>query len=135
MLTEYDPTPQYNAATFADYQRDAARTINPYQTQRDNIANFALGLAGEAGEVAEPIKKHLYHARSLDVVELSKELGDVLWYVAALCSVFNLDMGTIARENIAKLRARWPGKFGEPAPVDPATGAGAVRPWHDTAGV
>src|SRR5690348_16855610 len=111
MLTE-TPTPP---ATFAEYQRDAARTINPNLGFPELLALGAIGLGGETGEVLEPIKKHLYHSKSLDVVALSKELGDVLWYVAELCTTLGLDLGTVATENTAKLRARWPGKFGEPA--------------------
>jgi NTP pyrophosphatase (non-canonical NTP hydrolase) len=122
LLTETTTPP----ATFAEYQRDAARTINPYLAERDVLIMGALGLGGETGEVLEPIKKHLFHNKPLDVAALSKELGDVLWYVAALCSALNLDMGTIASENIAKLRDRFANdtryawlrdQIGEPAPA------------------
>lgn len=68
----------------------------------------ALGLAGEAGEVADLIKKQIYHQHGLDREALKKELGDVLWYVAALCSDFGLSLDEVMRANIEKLDARFP---------------------------
>ncbi|MEO1477765.1 MAG: nucleoside triphosphate pyrophosphohydrolase family protein [Bacteroidota bacterium] len=68
----------------------------------------ALGLAGEAGEVADLIKKQIYHQHGLDREALKKELGDVLWYVAALCSDLGLSLDEVMRANIEKLNARFP---------------------------
>lgn len=67
-----------------------------------------LGLAGEAGEVADLIKKQIYHQHGLDREALKKELGDVLWYVAALCSNVGLSLDDVMRANIEKLKARFP---------------------------
>ena len=69
-----------------DYQSLAARTLGRDRTREQQIANAALGLAGEAGEVADHIKKHLFHDFPLDEAEVVKELGDCLWYVAAMCT-------------------------------------------------
>ena len=60
------------------YQKLAARTMGP-RTPEQQLANAALGLAGEAGEVADTLKKHLFHARPLDREAVVKELGDCLW--------------------------------------------------------
>lgn len=59
-------------------------------TRRDTQAMLASGLAGEAGEVADLIKKHLFHGDDLDLIKLEKELGDVLWYWTALCQNFGI---------------------------------------------
>ena len=73
---------------------------------------FAMpGLTGEAGEVAELIKKHLYHATPLDQDALVKELGDCLWYVAAFANVLGLSLDDVAERNIEKLRRRYPEGF------------------------
>ena len=53
-------------------------------SDRDLLANFAVGLSGETGEVADVLKKHLYHGDLLDRVALTKELGDAFWYWFAL---------------------------------------------------
>lgn len=79
--------------------------------QRDRIANWALGLAGEAGEAANKIKKVLYHGHELDLTEITRELGDVLWYVAVLATELDITLEDVARENVAKLERRYPNGF------------------------
>jgi len=80
------------------------------------IAYAALGLAGEAGEVAEKVKKLIRDAdqhRNVDGTltdefkdALRKELGDVLWYLAAVATEAGLSLSEVAEANIAKLRSR-----------------------------
>lgn len=95
--------------TFSEYQQ-AARTTAQYPDLGKNVYYPTLGLAGEAGEVAEKIKKLMRddhgHLTSERRQALQKELGDVLWYVAALCSELGLDMNEVAEHNVAKLRDR-----------------------------
>ena len=98
--------------TLDDYQRLAARTMGP-RTREQQLANVALGLAGEAGEVADTLKKHLFHAHPLDTAELAKELGDCLWYVAGAATALGLSLGEIGAGNIEKLRRRYPDGFSE----------------------
>jgi NTP pyrophosphatase (non-canonical NTP hydrolase) len=78
----------------------------PVDTDVRRLAAFALGLASEAGEVADVVKKHLFDGRPFDRSGLLEELGDVLWYVAMLASTLGADLGDIARLNIEKLRER-----------------------------
>lgn len=96
-----------------DYQRLAARTLidRPDFALTDEqtmIVWNALGLAGEAGEVVDEVKKAIFHQHGIDHAKLGKEIGDVLWYVAALCSKLNIDLSAIMTANIAKLRERYP---------------------------
>lgn len=93
------------------YQAEAMRTANMDLPREMKIATFALGIAGEAGEVADLLKKHLGHGQPLDREKLVKELGDVLWYVAALADVYGIELGAVAETNLAKLRARYPDGF------------------------
>ena len=90
---------------FRDYQHDASMTIvNPAQT----IAYMALGLAGEAGEVANKVKKFErgdYNEDRLRELAAS-EIGDVLWYIAGLATVLELDLEEIALNNISKVLDR-----------------------------
>ena len=95
------------------YQRLAARTIRPGRPARDLLANWALGLTGEAGEVAEHVKKHLFHDTPLDRDAVVKELGDVLWYVAAMAGALGIPLAEVGETNIAKLRRRYPEGFDE----------------------
>ncbi len=99
-----------------EYQRLASRTlIDSPDAEYDGLEIMlvwnALGLAGESGEVADIIKKAVFHRHGLDestVQKLIKELGDVLWYVAALCTKINVPMSTVMECNITKLQQRYP---------------------------
>ena len=92
---------------FNDYQDQANDTaIYPNESR---LVYPALGLTGEAGEVADKIKKIIRDKRTLDVqerIEIAKEVGDVLWYVAAMARDLGVDMDTMARMNLEKLRDR-----------------------------
>jgi len=94
----------------ASYQALAQRTAGEITP-----AIAALGLAGEAGEVADLLKKHLGHGHPLDVDQLRTELGDVLWYIAALCTLYNITLDSVAAANIDKLRKRYPDGFSHEA--------------------
>lgn len=97
-----------------EYQRLASRTLlanfDSVRLTGDEVSVVwnAVGLAGEAGEVAETVKKGIFHRHGLDREKMVKELGDVLWYTAALCSVMGVDMGEVMQANIDKLRQRYP---------------------------
>jgi len=92
---------------FNDYQDQANDTaIYPNESR---LVYPALGLTGEAGEVADKIKKLIRDKRTFDAlerIEIAKEVGDVLWYVAALARDLGVDMDTMARMNLDKLRDR-----------------------------
>lgn len=96
---------------FEVYQDAAFRTAaDSGDTQRDLLIT-CLGLAGEVGEVVELVKKDIGHGRKVDLVHLQAELGDVLWYVADLATRYGLNLNTVAANNVAKLRARYPQGF------------------------
>ncbi len=94
-----------------EYQRLALRSAPPGHTEQERLLNAALGLCGEAGEWADTLKKHAFHGHPIDRAALSKELGDILWYVALACDALDLQMSAVMAENIAKLRARYPDGF------------------------
>lgn len=107
------PTARAEPLTLDAYQREAARTMRGECGEADTalLAINALGIAGEAGEVADLVKKHVGHGHPLDRNKLAKELGDVLWYVAALAHDIGLDLSTVAALNVVKLRRRYPDGF------------------------
>jgi NTP pyrophosphatase (non-canonical NTP hydrolase) len=91
------------------YQARAALTAR-YPDVGSNPIYPTLGLCGEAGEVADKVKKVLRdHEGSFSEqirADLALELGDVLWYVARLASELDLELETIAEGNLAKLASR-----------------------------
>ena len=92
-----------------DYQAAALQTA-VYPNQGTNFAYPALGLAGEAGEVADKLKKVIRDNGGIltDPVRdaVAKEIGDVLWYVAVLASEMDYNLNDIAQINIDKLASR-----------------------------
>jgi len=99
---------KYNMSDFNAYQRVASTTA--VYPEEHRILYPALGLAGEAGEVANKVKKLIRDGpdgRPDDWREqISSEIGDVLWYCAALATDLNLTLGMIAAQNEKKLSAR-----------------------------
>ncbi len=91
-----------------EYQTQASKTS--IYNDADVIIYPALGLFSEAGEVAGKIKKVLRDKNgNFDPTEREKiadEVGDVLWYIAALCTDLNIGMETIAQRNLNKLNSR-----------------------------
>lgn len=90
--------------TFEEYQQ-AARSTALYPAEHQVIYP-ALGLVGEAGEIANKIKKTLRGDKELDRDVLADEMGDVLWYLAALASDLDLNLDDVAQRNVEKLSDR-----------------------------
>ncbi|MDD5639764.1 MAG: nucleoside triphosphate pyrophosphohydrolase family protein [Candidatus Pacebacteria bacterium] len=95
--------------TFQEYQ-DEARKTAIYPNLDSNFIYPTLGLVGEAGEVAEKIKKVIrddnYQISEEKKIELAKELGDVLWYIANLSKELGLSLEDVANKNLEKLKSR-----------------------------
>lgn len=96
------------------YQRLAHKTAS---TDADRVMAI-LGLAGETGELADMIKKNLYHAHSLDLVKVKLELGDILWYIAEACTQFGFELDDVAAANLLKLQERYGDKFSSEASIN-----------------
>lgn len=94
---------------FKEYQEKSRKTAI-YPQAGNNFIYPTLGLSGEAGEVAEKIKKVVRDNGGVvneeAKKELEKELGDVLWYVSQLASELKLSLNKIAEKNIEKLYSR-----------------------------
>jgi NTP pyrophosphatase (non-canonical NTP hydrolase) len=98
-----------NDLTFTQYQENAKETAI-YPNLGKNPYYPTLGLAGEAGEIANKVKKIMRDKDgSIDEEtrdDIKKELGDVLWYVSAVASEFGLSLEEIAQKNYEKLLKR-----------------------------
>lgn len=93
------------------YQTDAARTLPLGATDKENLMEGCMGLAGEAGEVCDHVKKHFFQGHELSREELKNELGDVMWYISQICTSQSISLSEIMRGNITKLRKRYPNGF------------------------
>lgn len=93
-----------------EYQKLAARTINPNITREENKKHGLFGIAAETGEFLGLFQK-LYQGHELDETHAKKELGDILWNIAEVCTCFGWDLDEIMEMNIQKLRERYPNGF------------------------
>ena len=96
---------------FDEYQRKTKETaIYPRDNQMTALSYATLGLVGEAGEIANKVKKIIRDQGgdiNQDVKDkLGKELGDVLWYVSALATELGVNLSSVASDNIEKLFSR-----------------------------
>lgn len=93
-----------------EYQKLCMRTANGLESN-ELIANGAMGLCGEAGEVIDLIKKWAFQGHRLRKQDIEEELGDVLWYAAILCEGIGATMEEVMQKNIEKLKRRYPDGF------------------------
>lgn len=96
-----------------EYQKRAYIAIQPHTDKKDEILNWSTGLSEEVGEVMNHIKHFCWGHEELNDVEIAKEIGDVMWYLSALCTALNLDFETVATLNLRKLEHRFGGVFTE----------------------
>jgi NTP pyrophosphatase (non-canonical NTP hydrolase) len=96
---------QMSSITATQYQVAACGTaIFPKETA---LAYLTLGLAGEAGEIANKAKKLIRDGDNADKrQEIGKELGDVCWYLAVLAEELDMNLGKVMEDNIEKLSSR-----------------------------
>lgn len=90
-----------------EYQKQSYTAVQPHETIKDAISHWTIGLTEEAGEVASLVKHKYYNEDDTPVERIAEELGDVLWYMSAICTELGIDLETVAKLNIAKLEARY----------------------------
>ena len=96
--------------TFDEYQKLALKTaVNNYEPLMEKTI-WAMGVAGEAGEVVEKWKKIVAYKDGKvsddDLNELAKELGDVVWYIAVMADSLGLSFDDVMQRNVRKLADR-----------------------------
>ncbi|MDO8488399.1 MAG: nucleoside triphosphate pyrophosphohydrolase family protein [bacterium] len=94
---------------FDEYQQAAKKTAI-YPNQGKNLIYPTLGFVGEAGELADKVKKIFRDDKGRLSEEVKQgmlnEIGDVLWYMAALCTELKTSINSVAEKNLARLGSR-----------------------------
>lgn len=98
-----------------DYSKDIQRTMNKDLSYEQRLTMLSMGLAGEVGELVDAMKKHVFHGHNLDIEDLRKEMGDVLWYLVNMMNELAIDPEDVLTGNINKLSKRYPEGFSEEA--------------------
>lgn len=102
---------RFEGMTLNEYQTLAQKTKNHVLTPGQHLMNGLLGLAGEAGECCDIVKKHYYQDGREYQDKLLDELGDVMWYVAETAAAMGISLEDIGQHNIEKLKKRYPEGF------------------------
>ncbi|MGR5996619.1 nucleoside triphosphate pyrophosphohydrolase family protein [Bacillus cereus] len=108
------------------YQEADLRTWNTNQDFGGRVLNAALGLSGKSGEVADIVKKAIFHGHGFDPAhcpgeeegnthKIALELGDILYYISIMSHEMGYTLEDIAQMNIAKLAKRYPDGFSQEA--------------------
>jgi len=77
-----------------------------FTKREERLVENTLGLVGEAGEVAEKVKKLIRDKSRFTKDDIIKELGDVIFYVTALANYYGSDLQEVIEENVVKLDGR-----------------------------
>ena len=93
---------------FNEYQKKANKTL---LGNEQVLTNCALGLAGESGQVVNLVKNYTFRGADLDKEQLTKEMGDVLWYLSQVAQWADIPFEEVALKNIKDLAKRYPPSF------------------------
>jgi NTP pyrophosphatase (non-canonical NTP hydrolase) len=77
------------------------------------LLHGSCGLATEAGELLDTIKKYAFYGKEIDTVNVVEEVGDLMWYCAIILDELNVEFEDVMEKNISKLKARYGEKFSE----------------------
>jgi len=81
--------------------------------ENQRLLHAGIGLATEAGEFLDALKKHIFYGKELDRVNLREEMGDIFWYCAIIADQLDVEFSEVMERNITKLKARYGEKFSE----------------------
>jgi len=96
-----------------EYQKLVKTTAkDDFAKREDELANWGLGVSGEAGDLAGCIKKTIYHGNN-QTEGIRENIGDTMWYLAMICNYYGWDFEEILLENIKKLKKRYEKGFTE----------------------
>lgn len=102
---------------FYEYQ-DLAKRTSSFPDHNKGFERWKMaffGIFGEAGELADELKKVMWHGHDFDREKLRDELGDLLWYVSEIATALDFDLDDVAILNVEKLKRRYPEGFSEEA--------------------
>lgn len=92
------------------YAQQARRTQNPSLSKAETALHSLFGMASELGEI-HSIFQHYYQGEPVERKKLEKELGDLMWFIIEFCDMYGIDPSHMLKENIAKLKKRYPEGF------------------------
>lgn len=95
-----------------EYQELAARTMNEELLPNQTILHALHGMSAEVGEINSLYQK-IYQGHKLDIDHVFSECGDLIWFIAELCTAYDRKLDDVMQNNIIKLQKRYPEGFNE----------------------
>lgn len=100
-----------NYLSLSEYIELVKRSLNTDLNFRETLMMLLFGINGETGELTDHFKKYFFHQHDCNIEYVSKEIGDIFWYVFSLCNQLKLNPEQIFYQNIKKLKERYPEGF------------------------
>ena len=98
---------------FKEYSKNVMRTVNILNTPIMNQLHMVLGMTTESAELADSFKKYIAYNKDIDWVNVQEELGDLIFYISAFCTMNGFNLEKIMEQNIEKLKTRYPEKYSD----------------------
>lgn len=95
------------------YKEEVKRSMAQLGHSLADQLHMAMGISTEASEILDVFKKKLAYGKEIDVVNVREEIGDIMWYIANLSTLLEIDLEEALQINVDKLKARYPDKFDE----------------------
>jgi len=112
MWEEAHPTPSNKEEVPSEFEANVhrlfKRELKPMTQTQHELAHATIGIATESGELLDALKKHWVYEQDLDADNIKEEIGDLLFYLQALCATVNTSMQECMDLNVAKLKKRYP---------------------------
>ena len=107
-----------HAALVRRLKKDPSEIIAEIHERDVDLIHMALGLAGEAGEVVDAIKKYSIYCNDLNVANVIEELGDIEFYAEGLRRIIGVSRREVLRRNIEKLTKRYGRQYSDRAAIE-----------------
>jgi len=102
------------------FEENVKRLFVKPEDEKLRLVHAAMGIAGEAGEVADAVKKHWVYGKPLDTENVLEECGDILFYVAACLDLCGFTLDDAMTHNMEKLKKRYPEGYTDAAAIERA---------------
>lgn len=97
-----------HGASCSNYAQFVESRFKAFPQDIETMLHAGVGIAGEAGELLDCLKKSWVYGKPVDYQNLQEELGDLLFYIVALANQINTDLGQLQQSNMEKLEKRYP---------------------------
>ena len=100
-----------------NFEENVQRLMVKPEDKTLRLVHAAMGIAGEAGEVVDAVKKHWVYGKPLDTENVLEECGDILFYVSACLNLCGYSLNDAMAHNVAKLSKRYPDGYTDAAAI------------------